>query len=132
MPNQTAIAFTVRQRAALLAWGAEWPLGLGVRLTVDTDEVFEVAEIYHRDTRLALWMLFAIKGGVIVLSGVNSDEWKTDSVKAALERVVQQAGGHGTLVEGIVAPTTPTEPTGGVQGSFGIVMGLPAVEHMRR
>lgn len=100
MTDQTAIAFTVRQRAALLDWGAERPLGLGVRLTVDTDEVFEVAEIYHRDTKLALWMLFAIKGGVIVLSGANSDEWKTDSVKAALDKVLEQATGD-KVSEGI-------------------------------
>ena len=93
MPNQTAIAFTVRQGTALMHWGAERPLGLCIRLTVDTDEVFEVSEIYHRDTKLALWMLFAVKGGVIVLSGGNSDEWKTDSVKAALEKLLEQATG---------------------------------------
>ena len=26
---------------------------------------------YHRGTRLALWMLFAINGGVVVLSGAD-------------------------------------------------------------
>ncbi len=36
MPDQTAIAFSVSQRAALLAWGAELPLGLGVRLCTGT------------------------------------------------------------------------------------------------
>ncbi len=132
MPDQTAIAFTVGQRAALLAWGAKRLLGLGVRLTVDTEEVFEVAEVYHRDTSLALWMLFAIKGGVIVLSGANSDEWKTDSVKAALERVLEQAEGHGALVEGTVASNAPAKPTAGFRGSFGTSTRSPAVEHLRR
>ena len=104
MPNQAAIAFSVSQRAALIAWGAERPLGLGVRVTVDSEEVFEVAEVYHRDTGLALWMLFAIKGGVVVLSGADSDEWETDSVQAALGKVLEQAKGHAALVEGAVSP----------------------------
>jgi len=99
MPDQTAIAFSVSQRAALIAWGAERPLGLGVRLTVDSEEVFEVAEVYHRDTTLALWMLFAIKGGVVVLSGADSNEWETDSIKAALGKVLEQAEGRTALVE---------------------------------
>ena len=94
MPNQTAIAFSVSQRSALMAWGAERPLGLGVRLTVDSDEVFEVAEVYHRDMELALWMLFAVSGGVVVLSGADSNEWRTDSVQAALDKVLEQAEEH--------------------------------------
>jgi len=50
-----------------------------------------VAEVYHRDTRLALWMLFAINGGVVVLSGADSDEWTADSVQTALGKVLEQA-----------------------------------------
>ncbi len=94
MPDQTAIAFSASQRAALMAWGAERPLGLGVRLTVDSEEVFEVAEVYHRDTRLALWMLFAVNRGVVVLSGADSNEWTTDSIQAALDKVLEQAEGR--------------------------------------
>lgn len=104
MPHQTAIVFSVSQRAALMAWGAERPLGLDVRLTVDTEEVFEVAEVYHRDTRLALWMLFAVNGGVVVLSGADSNEWRTDSVAAALGKVLEQAEGHLALVEDAAHP----------------------------
>jgi len=104
MPDQTAIAFSVSQRAALLAWGAERPLGLGVRLTVDSEEVFEVAEVYHQDLRLALWMLFAVNGGVVVLSGADSNEWRMDTVKAALDKVIEQAEGHAALGEGIGFP----------------------------
>lgn len=104
MPDQTAIAFSVSQRAALLAWGAKRPLGLGVRLTVDSEEVFEVAEVYHRDMRLALWMLFAVNGGVVVLSGADSNEWRMETVKAALDKVMEQAEGHTALDEGIAFP----------------------------
>jgi hypothetical protein len=104
MPNQTAIAFSASQRAALIAWGAERPLGLGVRVTVDSEEVFEVAEVYHRDTGFALWMLFAIQGGVVVLSGADSDEWETDSVQAALGKVLEQAKGCTALAESAVSP----------------------------
>lgn len=132
MSDQTAIAFTVGQRAALLAWGAERPFGLGVRLTVDTDEAFEVAEIYHRNTNLALWMLFAIKGGVIVLSGSNSDEWEAGSVKAALERVLEQTGAPEVSIKGTVAPTSLAELTAGFQASLGTSTKLPAVRQLRR
>ncbi len=98
MFNQTAVAFSLTQRAALMAWGAERPLGLGVRLTVDSEEVFEVAEVYHRHTRLALWMIFAVDDGVIVLSGADSNEWRMDSVKAALRKVLEQAEGRTALM----------------------------------
>lgn len=104
MPDQTAIAFSVSQRAALIAWGAERPLGLGFRLTVDAEEAFEVAEIYHRDTRLALWMLFAITDGVVVLSGADSDEWEADSVQVALGKVLEQAERHPALADDAVLP----------------------------
>lgn len=104
MPDQAAIAFSVNQRTALMAWGAERPLGLGVRLTVDSDEIFEVAEVYHQDMRLALWMLFAVNGGVVVLSGADSNEWRTDSVQAALDKVLEQAEGHSALAEDTAFP----------------------------
>ncbi len=61
-----------------------------------------MAEVYHRDTRLALWMLFAINGGVVVLSGADSDEWTADSVQTALGKVLEQAEGHPALVEDAV------------------------------
>ncbi len=98
MPDQTAIAFSVSQRAALIAWGASQPRDLGVRLTVDPEEAFEVAEVYHRHTGLTLWMLFAINGGVVVPSGADSNEWQAAAVKAALDKVLEQATRHPALV----------------------------------
>ena len=83
-----------------MAWGAERPLDLGVRLTVDTEEAFEVAEVYHRDTRLALWMLFAVDQGVVVLSGADSNEWTAASIEAALDKVLEQAKGRTMLADG--------------------------------
>lgn len=99
MPDQAAIAFSASQRSALMAWGAKRPLGLDARLTIDSEEAFEVAEIYHRDTKLTLWMLFAINRGVVVLSGADSGEWETDSLQAALDKVLEQAKGHPVLLE---------------------------------
>jgi len=60
-----------------------------------------VAEVHHRDTRLALWTLFAVNGGVVVLSGADSNEWRMGSVKAALDKVMEHAEGHTALDEGI-------------------------------
>jgi len=80
-------------------------LGLDVRLTVDPEEAFEVAEVYHRHTGLTLWMLFATNGGVAVPSGADSNEWQAASVQAALDKVLEQATRHPALFdEGTVHP----------------------------
>ncbi len=65
---------------------------------MDPEEAFEVTEVYHRHTGLTLWMLFAINGGVVVLSGADSNEWQAATVKAALDKVLEQATRHPALV----------------------------------
>ena len=91
MSKQIFTTFSPRQRAALIAWGDTQPLGLYVKLTVDAEHVFEAAEVYHRDTRLGLWMIFAMDDGFILLNGVENNEWKLDSVQAVLDRILEQA-----------------------------------------
>jgi hypothetical protein len=72
---------------------------------VDSEEAFEVAEVYHRRTGLTLWMLFAVNAGVVVLSGADSNEWQAATVQAALDKVLEQAARHPALLnDGTVGP----------------------------